>query len=207
MGIITALTAQKKNKNRVNLFIDGEFYCGLELLTVMSSRLSVGEEIEESVLKEIIELSENSTAFEKAVYFTNIRMRSEHEMRLYLGQKGYTEDTIDTTIEKLKNYLYIDDERFARLYIDCHINSWGKKKLSYQLTNQLKVDGEIVSQLLQELEGQDEIAYNIASKYIRQKKVFDYQKTYTHLFSKGYDGETIRSVMSRIKQEQSELDD
>ena len=45
MGTITDLSHQKKNKDRVNVYIDGSFACGLDALTVVKNRLTVGTEI------------------------------------------------------------------------------------------------------------------------------------------------------------------
>ena len=42
MKTITALKEQSKNKKRVNVYLDGQFYIGLDLLTVMKLRLKEG---------------------------------------------------------------------------------------------------------------------------------------------------------------------
>lgn len=53
MAVITEITAQKKKKDRCNIFVDGAFFCGLQAETVMKYRLKAGtavaaEELEAS---------------------------------------------------------------------------------------------------------------------------------------------------------------
>lgn len=204
MGIITKIEAQKKNKNRVNLFIDYEFYCGLELITVLSNRLKVDAEITKEDLDKIIAESENSTAFEKAVFYTNIRMRSVYEMQKYLKDKGYTQDTIDHCIDKLTEYNYLDDYKFATIYINSHNTNWGINRIRYELKN-MRVEPEALEQALSEFseqaEDNNDKAYAVAKKYVAQKKLFDYNKVYAHLYSRGFVGDNIKDALSKIKQD------
>ena len=44
----------QKNKKRVNVFLDGEFYMGMELYTIMKYRIKVGNTYNENELKEFI---------------------------------------------------------------------------------------------------------------------------------------------------------
>ena len=39
MAVITEITAQKKKKDRCNIFVDGAFFCGLQAETVVKYRL------------------------------------------------------------------------------------------------------------------------------------------------------------------------
>ena len=48
---ITKIEIQKKNKNRVNLYLDEEFYCGLSLETIMKNHLKEGFEINENQIE------------------------------------------------------------------------------------------------------------------------------------------------------------
>lgn len=80
MGTITEISHQKKNKARVNVYIDGSFACGLEALTVVKNRLEAGMEIDEAELAAIQSESEGGRAFERAV-------------KLWLGSSAHEERT------------------------------------------------------------------------------------------------------------------
>ena len=66
MAVITDIKLQK-SKTRANIFIDHNFCCGLDLVTIMKNRLKVGVEITENRLLEIQKESEMSDATEKAL--------------------------------------------------------------------------------------------------------------------------------------------
>ena len=44
---ITKIEVQKRNKNRVNLYLNDEFFCGLSLETVVRNHLKEGQNISE----------------------------------------------------------------------------------------------------------------------------------------------------------------
>ena len=56
---------------------------------------------------------DRQSAFDAALKYLTYRMRSESEVRKKLDEKGYEPQEIDETVEKLKQYKYIDDEAFA----------------------------------------------------------------------------------------------
>ena len=51
MKKITALTAQKRNPNRVNIYIDGEY--AFSLARIVAAWLRVGQELDEEKLKKL----------------------------------------------------------------------------------------------------------------------------------------------------------
>jgi regulatory protein len=42
---ITKIEIQKNNKNRVNLFVDDNFFCGLSLETIVKNHIKENQEI------------------------------------------------------------------------------------------------------------------------------------------------------------------
>ena len=194
MGKITDIQTQKKNPNRVSIFIDGEFYAGMDLFTSQKHRLKIDGDVDENKLKEVIFDAECSSAFEKALSLINTRFRAENEIIDYLKQKLYSEEIIDTTLEKLKSYNYVDDREFCRLYIDSHKKSWGYKKIEYMLKG-LKIDAEILAEALGEIDTQQEEAVKLLEKYFKSKP-FDKNKAYTHLAQKGFKGDCIKFAIA-----------
>ena len=65
--MITAIEAQKRNKDKVNLYLDGEFACSLTAESVVRARLKIGQELSEERLREILATSETELAFKKAL--------------------------------------------------------------------------------------------------------------------------------------------
>ena len=81
MKKITEIKEQAKNKKRVSVYLDGEFYCGLDLVTALKYRLKVGEFIDESRLIEIQYNSEMQTCFDKALNFISATVKTEKQIK------------------------------------------------------------------------------------------------------------------------------
>ena len=64
MQKITDIQPQKRNKSRVNVYVDGEYVLALELLTVMKLGLKIGTEVTETQLAEAASDTERSVALE-----------------------------------------------------------------------------------------------------------------------------------------------
>jgi regulatory protein len=47
MKKITSISQQKKNKNRLNVFLDDEFAFGMDKYVFLSQRLKIGDEVDE----------------------------------------------------------------------------------------------------------------------------------------------------------------
>ena len=58
---------QKNNKTRVNVYVDDEFYCGMEAITALAVGLKEGKEVTVDQLNEGIFQSEVRIAFAKSV--------------------------------------------------------------------------------------------------------------------------------------------
>lgn len=71
--MITAIEAQKRNKDKVNLYLDGEFACSLTAESVVRARLKIGQELSEEKLREILATSETELAFKKALDYISPR--------------------------------------------------------------------------------------------------------------------------------------
>ena len=52
MKTVTKIKIQNSDKNRVNLYLDGKFFCGLELETVVKNGIKVGTIITEETRAE-----------------------------------------------------------------------------------------------------------------------------------------------------------
>jgi regulatory protein len=113
---ITALTAQKKNQERVNVFLDGSFAFGLPLATAV--HLKVGQSLspaEVAALKQEDELDKVKNA---AYRLISLRPRSIAEVKRHLDRKGYDEQLIETAVAHLIAVDLLNDETFARYWVE-----------------------------------------------------------------------------------------
>lgn len=200
MGKITDIQEQKKNKERCSIFIDGDFVCGLDKVTLLKSRVKIGDYISERQLAEIQQESEAVAAFDKAVHFLSFRMRTEKEMRRYLKDKGYVPTVIDGIIVKLKGYHYIDDSLFAHNYVEMKRKKDGIFKIRSALMH-YGVNSNVIDEALSEFEPQDDEAYCLIVKYIKSRRTTDKQKIKRYLAGRGFLFDAINAAISRAATE------
>ena len=187
MKTITELKPQVKNSKRVSVYLNGSYYCGLDLLTVMQARLKVGQEIDENTLIEIQRNSEASACFDSALNFISKSVKTEREIKDKLLKKGYLEEIVLETIEKLKSYNYVNDKDYADRYVSTYKGSKSKKLIKFELQKKGVVKSS-VEESLSEIESELETAIKIAEKYVKskEKNTETLQKCYKYLLSKGF---------------------
>ena len=88
MSEITGLSVQEKNKERCNVFVDGQFFAGVPLETVLSLRLKVGKTVDAENLKEILETAELTDAMAKGLNYVSKALKTKRQVKEYLLKKG-----------------------------------------------------------------------------------------------------------------------
>jgi regulatory protein len=115
-GTVTALRFQKRNKDRVNVYLDGRFAFGL--VAVEAAHLKVGQELSDADIARLRNQDEIERAYERALNFLSYRPRSEAEVRRNLRGKNLEEEVVESVIERLKRAGLLDDREFARYWVE-----------------------------------------------------------------------------------------
>lgn len=196
MAQITAITPQIKDKTRCNIEVDGRFYCGMKLETVIGHRLKVGDDVTAEALSQMQLESEKRTALDKALTHIAASMKTEKEIADFLQKKGYLQDVRGYVIAKMKEYGFLDDGEYAKSYAE----SAGKRKGRRLIAAELRRKGiseEEVENALQTLTGEKESAKIVLDKYMRGKTPDrkTLAKAYAYLTGKGYDYDTARAAL------------
>ena len=179
---------QSKNKERCNLFVDGEFFAGISLVTLLKSRIKVGDEVDEKSLKDLLEESEKVQAFNKAVDYISKTIKTKRQVKEYLLKKGYDEQIVWYCIDKLKDYKYIDDGEYSKRYISTCSKNQGKRLVEYKLMAK-GVKKEDIEQAYNEVDvNGNENAKNVAEKYLKNKELTkeNQAKVYRYLIGRGF---------------------
>jgi regulatory protein len=201
---ITALKVQKKNKNRVSVFLDDEFAFGLS--RIVASWLSVGEELSEDKIKELQAKDNVEVAFQKALNYLSYRPRSEKEVRLNLKNKHEVPTgIIDLIIERLERGGLVDDQKFAELWVENR--SEFRPRGSYALRMELRQKGineDTIAAVLENLDEQN-LALKAARKQARkyqQLEWIEYRKKLTgFLARRGFNYGVISEVTPIVWEE------
>lgn len=205
MSKITAIEVQKKDKERYSLFVDGEFFSGVSMETVIKHHLKVGLELEKSKLAEILYVTEREKALKKALDYVSNALKTKRQVKEYLLGKEFSEEIVYNVLDKLIEYGLINDYNYCLRYIETYSKTQGRKLMEYKLM--LKgISKTDIEKAFMEIDGEIdnvENVYNLAVKHLKGKErtIENYSKTYRYLASKGYLFEDIDKAMYRIKEE------
>ena len=205
MNIITKIEVQKKNKERVNIFIDEEFAFAISAELVYKYNLKPKMTVDIEVLKEVAKKESIMKCRSAAIRIIERTFKTEKELKDKLLQKGYEVDEIESAVEFLKEYNYINDDLYVKSYIKDKIKMQGQNKILYDLKRK-GVSEELIKQTLASVDDNDviETAYLLAEKkynVLSKKESDNYklsQKLYRYLVSRGYSFEIAKQAINRV---------
>lgn len=200
MGIVTALEIQKRNKERANVFIDGEYAFSLNLME--AAQLRKGQALTEAEIVALRDADAVVQAVDSAANFLGYRPRSTSEVRRNLTEKEFPAPVIDAAVERLTGLGYLDDEAFARYWVQ---NRGEFKPLSHralrQELRQKGVDNTIIDTVLEAV-GESDLAYKAARSQSRRLKQLTRKEFHTKLANflqrRGFSYSTARDVIQRL---------
>ncbi|MDP4144295.1 MAG: recombination regulator RecX [Bacillota bacterium] len=208
---VTKVESQKRRKDRVNVYLNGEyaFSCSAEIVYKYNIKSGISIDLEE--LKEIVYEENYLDAKNQALKTIEKAYKTEKEMRDSLLKKGYLITVIDKVIEFLKEYGFVNDEKFTEMYIHDKIKSSGRNKIKYALIKKGISEDLLVRKLndiscLLEEETAGNLAlkkYNILEKS-EKNQIKKLKKIADYLMRNGYNYEIVESIVNKLKQLQAD---
>ena len=205
MNVITKLEIGKRNKERVNVYIDGEFAFSLHAEIIYKESLKVNDKVDLERLKKMVEEDNYLKCKNSAIRIIERSYKSEKEIREKLLLKEYENKTIDRTLEFLKEYNLLNDEKLTSMYVKDRLRSEGKNKIKYSLIRK-GISEDLIEEELSKVDDDNlrETAYNLGLKKYntllkRENDKYKLsQKLYRFLMSKGYGYDLISEVVKEI---------
>lgn len=208
MQKITALKQQQRNKQRISIFLDGEFAFGLP--DVVASDLRVDQLLSEAQIDDLQGRATLKVAELSAERYISYRPRSSAEVERNLVKKGYEPTTIEIVIERLQASKLIDDWEFARFWIEQRETFRPRSRIALAMELRQKgVESEVVDDLLREI---DE---NASARRAAEKRLGRWEhlpedefrtKLYRYLNGRGFGYGIAREVADSLLSEQAEND-
>jgi regulatory protein len=196
---VTALVAQKKNPDRVSVYLDGKFAFGLAAIEAV--RLRRGQVLTDADVSRLQAADDVEQAREKALRFLSNRPRSEWEVRQNLLKAGYGDKAIDRVLERLRGVDLVDDAAFVRYWIEnrAQFKPKGQAALRQELRRK-GVDRAVIDTVLEESEhAEDKAAIQAAvakaGRYRQLPRQEFAQKLGAYLARRGFDYETVREAV------------
>ncbi|MCR5652682.1 MAG: recombination regulator RecX [Ruminococcus sp.] len=163
--IITDIVPKRKRLSA--LYIDGEFAMKLDTETIIASPYSVGSEITDEELKELLDASNEKRAKEKALWLISYRDHSKRELETKISRTSDRESA-KKAVERMEELGLLNDEKFARRYTEELLNAkhLSVRAAEYKLTEK-GIEKELARQILDELDPdpREHIGILIETKY------------------------------------------
>jgi len=207
-SVITEIRRQRNALKRYSVFIDSEYAFSLDEMTLVRLRLTEGQAIDAEGIQEIVVADNESKAFDAALRYLKVRDRSTSEIRKRLGEKGYDEQAVTYTVNRLAELGYVDDTRFAQSWIRRAMGQqpMGRRKLESDLL-QKGIDRSIVEEMVSSSlddAAERELAMVLARQKTRNRgsgfadNPAERRRLELLLRRRGFDWEIVHSVIREV---------
>ena len=203
MPTVTSIKPQKK-KDRVNIYLDDKFGFGIDLENFVKLGLKVEQELSEKEVEEIVKKSELQKTLDKLLRFATLRPRSQKEINDWLKKKKVHESLYLRLLKKLKSLKLVDDEKFAKWWIEQRSNFRPKPKRTLNFELRTKgIKKEIIEEVLEEANIDEEKM----ARELLEKKAYKWhalprrqagQKISQYLAGKGFEWDTVSNVVDAL---------
>lgn len=207
-------SASGRNPKRFNIFLDGQFAFGADEDLVVEKRLVVGKELTTSDVEQLIKEIEVGKLMERMYRLFSIRQRTEKEVRDYLknlsfkrklkGQEEISAFIIDTAVQLMKRKGMINDEDFARAWVEARSKKKGKIAIKAELY-QKGIDREIIENVMGDgliIHDEQETAGRLLEKKIKAwRKLPEIElrkKSYEFLLRRGFEYDIVKDVIENL---------
>lgn len=221
MPQITAITEQKANSKRqaankdkrFNIFLDSKYAFSVGEEQLIKFKFNVGQTLSPEQIKSTKSEESEIKLKDQAINFLSYRPRSEKEIRDYIIKKISTSEKIkwqeakstpiaDLIINKLKKYGLVNDQEFAKWWINSRTKTRPKGRILIKTELLQKgIDRNLIDKLLPKNAKTD---LNLALRIVEIKKnrlknltiQEARKKIYYLLSSRGFDFDTLKEAFA-----------
>jgi len=209
---ITSISPQIRNKNRVNVSVDGKYRFSLDVFQLIDLGIKVGLEYDEAELLTLEQESQFGKVYARALEYCLMRPHSAREVRDYLYRKtrpvraktgelkpGASQDITTRVFDRLVEKKYIDDKKFTSYWVENRSITKGssKRKLIAEL-HAKGINNDIIEEAFEKTKRNDteEIKKIIIKKRTRYP---DEQKLMMYLARLGFGYDTIKQALAEVE--------
>ena len=194
MKKISAIQVQKKNPNRVNIHLDGEYAFGLA--RIVAAWLQVGQALDEEKIAKLLAEDARERALQQALLFLSYRARSEKEIRQNLNKHEIPDAVIEETLERLRRDGFANDKNFASAWVENRstFRPRGRRALALEL-RQKGIDETTIESALEDID-EEALAYEAGLEKARKLKGTALSSPTPDRGSKGLEWSEFRKKLS-----------
>ena len=198
---VTEIKAVTKQKYQVE--IDGQFAFVLYKGELSRYGIEKDREISDEVYTELVEEVLTKRAKLRAMHLLQKMDRTRAELERKLQQNGYPAQAIETALSYVESFHYIDDARYAALYMENQKNKKGMARIRMELI-QKGIAPEILQQVLEETEAKTDSRDVIREMLEKKRKIQgpleekEKQRLYGFFMRRGFSSSDILAVFREL---------
>ena len=213
---ITDISLQARDKNRVNVSVDGKYRFSLDVFQVGELGIKIGREYTEEEISKLEDDSQFGKLYARSIEYCLMRPRAIKEVRDYLRRKtlatrrrsaktgkiierpGVKPEITERVLDRLIEKKYLDDEKFARFWFEQRFIKKGSsiRRLRLELVHK-GIDSKIIDSLIKEnIRSDSEELQKIISK--KRHRYNDEQKFMQYLARQGFSYDDIKEALGKF---------
>lgn len=186
-------------KSRFKIYIDNEYCFCLYQKDLSLNHLKEQMEITDTVYQDIYQNTVLRRAKQKAMAILKFMDRTEQELVFKLKQADYSDSVITDTLDYIKNFHYIDDERYTLNYVRFKKDTKSKRQIYAELT-QKGIDKRYIDQVFSvEYESEDFAVQKAIAKKTKDVEAMTAEektKLIGSLYRKGFQLDLIKKYIN-----------
>ncbi|MCL4835666.1 MAG: RecX family transcriptional regulator [Caldilineaceae bacterium] len=209
-GEISSLRRQKRNPDRVSIYLDGVYAFALPALEAV--QLQRGQHLNDEEIEALKTLDLRAKAYDQSVRFLAVRPRSVWEvrqkLRRYRSRQGESVPAghIEWVTDRLLEQGYLNDEEFARYWIEQRnrFKPLAPAALRYELRNK-GIEDRLIEAVLEEAVEPADGALQAARSQLHRWRTLDKEafrkKLAPFLQRRGFSWPIVRDVLEQVWRE------
>ena len=205
---VTGMVVQRRNPDRVNIHLDGEYAFGL--YRINAAWLHIGQELTDEQIENLKSKDIREVVYQSALRLLSYRQRTSFEMTNRLIKKGYDPDQVKAVVTRLQNSRLLDDKQFAEAWVSDRtaFHPRSKRLMAYEMMNK-GLDRKIAQAALETVDEDPLLAEAAARKAIRKWADLAEKEFVTHCaaflgrkgFAAGISFSTARNLWEELQRE------
>ena len=201
--IVTDIKPVTKQKFQIE--IDGQPAFVLYKGELFRYHLEQDREIEECIYTEIVDEILTKRAKLRAMHLLQKMDRTKWELERKLQESGYPQVVLKRALEYVESFHYIDDKRYAAIYIQSQKTKKGKARIKMELMRK-GISAELIAEVFSETENEIDTREAIRSliekkcSYSEEMDEKEKRRLYGFLLRRGFSSSDILSVFREISE-------
>lgn len=204
MAVITMIEAQKRS-GRYNVYVDGEYAFPVSESVLIDFSLFKGMEVDKDLEAQLVDADNVAKAYNRALDYLSKQLRTEKEVRDKLAELEVPPETIDLTLQKLRELVLVDDAHYAASYVRTVMNTGDKgprvirQHLRQKGVGEKGIDDALTLYTPEErLAVGTAVAEKLAKRYHRQAFGTQQQKIRQGLLTRGFDNDDASKMLATL---------